>query len=97
MPWTNGNQAISKQAAAASDLKIEGIIYDPPQGSLVLINGEFFKPGEKFGDATVISIFQDHVIFSQTDEEKTIWIREEIIPEGEKKDESAEDLQTQKS
>ena len=83
IPLIGPNGVLTQRAAAQSDLKIEGIIYDPPQGSLVLVNGEFYKQGDVIGDAIVISIFQDRVILSQSDEEKTIWIREEVTSEGE--------------
>jgi len=72
-----------------TDLKVEGIIFDPNQGSLVLINGEFYKQGERVKNATLISIFKDRVILSQDDEQKVIWIREEIAQEGQKKHEQS--------
>lgn len=62
-----------------SDLIIEGIIHDPKGESLVLINGEFYKEGQDVKGANVISIFKDRVILGQSDEQKTIWIREEIV------------------
>jgi hypothetical protein len=62
-----------------SDLNIEGIIHDPKGESLVLINGEFYKEGDDVKGANVISIFQDRIILGQSDEQKTIWIREEIV------------------
>ena len=60
-------------------LNIEGIVFDPPFGSLVLINGEFYKQGQTVNGANVISIMKDRVILSQNDEKKTLWFREEII------------------
>jgi hypothetical protein len=72
----------------AADVNIEGIIYDPRGESMVLINGEFYKEGDSVKNASVISIFQDRVILGQSDEQKTIWIREEIVTNGERKDES---------
>lgn len=65
------------------DLNIEGIIYDPKAGgSLVLINGEFYKEGQSVGKATIVSIFKDRVVLRQDDEEKTLWIREEVVPKS---------------
>ena len=75
----------SIQMIKNKDLAVEGIIYDPPSGSMVLVNGEFYKPGQRVGEATVISIFKDRVVLSQDSEEKTLWIREEIAPKGEHK------------
>ncbi len=62
-----------------TDLNIEGIIYDPRGTSLVLLNGEFYKEGQTVKNATVISIFKDRVLLRQEDEEKTIWLRDEIL------------------
>lgn len=61
------------------DLNIEGIIIDKSQGSMALINGQFYKEGDTVEDMNIISIFVDRVILSQNDEEKTIWLREEIL------------------
>ena len=68
----------------STDLQIEGIIYDPPIGSLVLINGDFYKQGQTAGEATIMSILKDRVILSQDDKEKILWIREEILQKGAK-------------
>ena len=65
------------------DMHLEGIIYDPPAGSLVLINGEFYKQGQRIGESTVMSILKDRVVLLQDDEQKTLWVREEILPKGE--------------
>lgn len=69
-----------------SDMIIEGIIHDPHGESLVLINGEFYKEGDAVKGATVVTIFKDRVILGQSDEQKIVWIREEIVTEKEKKD-----------
>lgn len=63
-----------------SGLNVEGIIHDPVGGSVVLINGDYYKEGQTVNKATVISIFKDRVILAQGDDEKTLWLREEIIP-----------------
>lgn len=63
-----------------NDLNIEGIIFDSNRaGSLVLINGEFYKEGQSVNDATIISILKDRVILRQDDEEKSLWMREEVV------------------
>lgn len=63
-----------------NDLNIEGIIFDSNRaGSLVLINGDFYKEGQSVKDATIISILKDRVILRQDDEEKSLWMREEIV------------------
>jgi hypothetical protein len=65
------------------DLNIEGIIFDPKgSGSLVLVNGEFYKEGQTVNKATIMSIFKDRVILRQDDEEKVLWIRDEVVGSG---------------
>ncbi len=71
-----------KAPKSAGDLLVEGIIYDPPAGSLALINGDFYKQGQSVGEASIISIFKDRVVLSQDNEEKTLWIREEVLLKG---------------
>lgn len=66
------------------DLNIEGIIFDSNRtGSLVLINGEFYKEGQPVKGATIISILKDRVILRQDDEEKSLWMREEVVRSAE--------------
>ncbi len=74
-----------KAQKMSGDIQMEGIIYDPPAGSMVLINGDFYKQGQSVLGATVISILKDRVVLLQDDEEKILWIREEILPKGEQK------------
>lgn len=65
------------------DLNIEGIIFDSRRtGSLVLVNGDFYKEGQTVGKATIMSIFKDRVVLRQDDEEKVLWMREEVVPAG---------------
>jgi len=61
----------------SSGVKLEGIIYDPGNRSMVILNGKTYQAGEAVGDATVVKILRDHVVISEGEEEKTLWIREE--------------------
>ena len=61
------------------EFKVEGIIFDPSGGSFALINGKFYKEGERIENAQIITIFKDRVILSVNDAEKVIWLREEIV------------------
>ncbi len=73
-----------------NDLRIEGIIFDSNRlGSLVLINGEFYKEGQSLKDSTIITIMKDRVILRQDDEDRTLWIREEVVG-ADKQSKSAE-------
>ncbi len=61
----------------SSGIKLEGIIYDPGERSMAILNGKSYQKGDIVGDATVLKISKDHVVVSVDGEEKTIWIREE--------------------
>ena len=74
--------AVGNQSHARADVKIQGIIIDSQQGSMVLIDGEFYKEGDRIGDMNLISIYKDRIILSQEDVQKTIWLREEIADQS---------------
>jgi type II secretory pathway component PulC len=62
---------------ASSGVKLEGIIYDPGDRSMAILNGKSYQKGEVVGNATVVKILKDHVVILVDGEEKTLWIREE--------------------
>lgn len=62
-----------------ADFKIEGVIFDPQGGSMVLIDGEFYKEGDNLNGLNIISIMKDRVILAQSKQEKTIWLRDEVV------------------
>ena len=64
-------------STSSSGVKLEGIIYDPGEQSMAILNGKTYQTGEAVGDATVLKILKDHVVISVGEEEKTLWIREE--------------------
>jgi type II secretory pathway component PulC len=64
-------------SAASSGVRLEGIIYDPGEHSMAILNGKSYQKGDVMGDATVVKIWKDHVVISVEGEEKTLWIREE--------------------
>ena len=63
-----------------SSFTIEGIIFDPNGQSVVIIDGEVYNQGDKVQQSTILSILKDRVLFIENDEEKTVWLREEMIP-----------------
>lgn len=73
-----GPDGIMMLKGKTSDFVVEGIIFDPREGSLALINGEMYKPGDSVNEAVIIQIFKDRVLLSIEDEEKIIWLREEL-------------------
>ena len=74
VPLTGEDVSMS---ALTSGVKLEGIIYDPGEQSMAILNGKTYQTGDVVGDATVINILRDHVMISEDGEEKTLWIREE--------------------
>jgi type II secretory pathway component PulC len=62
-------------AATSSGVKLEGIIYDPGERSMAILNGKPYQTGESFGSAKVVKILKDHVVILIDGEEKTLWIR----------------------
>lgn len=41
---------------SAEDLTIEGVVYDPKRGSIVVVNGSVMKEGEELGNVKVLEI-----------------------------------------
>lgn len=82
VPLVSAEGVVNEKRFDASDIRVEGIVFDPNGGSMVLINNEFFKEGDHVNGANIITIFRDRVILSQSDEEKTLWIREEVVSSG---------------
>ena len=64
---------------------VEGIIFDPQEGSYAVIGGEIYREGESVNGAKLIKILPDRVILLQESEQLVIWLREEILEAGEKK------------
>ena len=75
VPLTGGENTLV--TATSSGIKLEGIIYDPGERSMAILNGKSYQKGEVVGNATVVKISKDHVVISVNGEEKTLWIREE--------------------
>jgi Type II secretion system protein C len=75
VPLTGGEN--TSVTTASSNVKLEGIIYDPGERSMAILNGKSYQKGEVVENATVVKIAKDHVVISVDGEEKTLWIREE--------------------
>ncbi len=46
------------------DVTIEGVVYDPKAGSVVVVNGSVMKEGEESGNIKVLQIMSDGAWFS---------------------------------
>jgi Type II secretion system protein C len=75
VPLQGGSNA--SVTTISSGVRLEGIIYDPGERSMAILNGKSYQKGETVGNATVVKISKDHVVISVGGEEKTLWIREE--------------------
>jgi len=83
VPLVGPDGLIMKKSARA-DFVIEGIIFDSEGGSMVIVNGKVYRPGDTVDGAIIVQIYQDRVLLAQEEEQKTVWLREEIAEEGEK-------------
>ena len=45
------------------DLAVEGVVYDPKHGSVVIVNGTILKEGEEFGNVKVTKVKENGVQF----------------------------------
>jgi hypothetical protein len=59
----------------SSGLSLEGIIYDPPMNSVVVIGAHPYKVGDEIQDGKIVEIRRDRVIVDIGNEKKTLWIR----------------------
>lgn len=46
------------------EITVEGVVYDPKKGSVVIANGSVLKEGEEFGSVKVVSIKPNGAVFS---------------------------------
>ncbi len=49
---------------SASEIMVEGIVYDPKNGSIVVANGSVLKEGEEVGNVRVVKIQSDGAVFA---------------------------------
>lgn len=69
----------SQKVRSIKGMNLEGVIFDPPAGSLAIINGEIIKEGENIGGFTLSKIKKSSVIFTRDQEDYTVsLITEEI-------------------
>ncbi|MCM8775419.1 MAG: hypothetical protein NC930_03600 [Candidatus Omnitrophica bacterium] len=79
-----GPDGVLIRAIDSSSYVVEGIIMDPKEGSLALINGEFYRTGDKIRDVILKKIYEDHVILAPEEgEDIVLWIDSETMEEEE--------------
>ena len=55
------------QELSVEGVKLEGIIYDPLQGSLAIVNGEIYRTGDLIGGFEVKEIGENIIMIAQAD------------------------------
>lgn len=84
LPLVGPGALVSGLGSGGKGLEVSGIVFDPKGASYALIGGEIYREGESLGGVKVIGILTDRVVFLQEGEEVVIWLREEILGEGQK-------------
>lgn len=69
-------------SSSSAGFKLEGIIYDPGERSMAILNGKAYQVGDTVGDATVVKILKDYVVISVEGDERTLEIRGEEKAQG---------------
>ena len=66
------------------EIVVQGIIYDPKQGSMAMANGIFLKEGEESGNVKLIKVNSDSAVFVVNGVEgtKTLYPRENLNREA---------------
>ncbi|MBI4352711.1 MAG: hypothetical protein HY593_02175 [Candidatus Omnitrophica bacterium] len=66
------------------DIVVEGIVYDPPKGSVVIANGSVMREGEEVGVTKVIGIRPNGAVFSigGTEAFKPLYAQPEEMEKG---------------
>ena len=71
----------------ADDLSIEGVVYDPAHGSIVIVNGAILKEGEELGSVKVLEIKPEgaKVLVNGTEAFKPIYQEDSVNKKNAKK------------
>lgn len=80
MPLVTGEMRTSLGLEAVEDIddiRCEGVIFDPGAKSMVVLNDEVLKEGDKVNNVEVIKIGKDLVIIKIREKEHTIKLTEE--------------------
>lgn len=64
------------QTSDSASVHIEGIIYDPRNVSIAVVNGESYKVGDSLGGYIIKSIQKNSVVFEQDGEQKIFFLND---------------------
>ena len=67
-------------------IPLEGVVFDPQKGSYAVIGGTIYREGESVDGAKLVKVLPDRVVLLQETDEVIIWLREEMVEAGQKKE-----------
>ena len=67
-------------------LPLEGVVFDPQKGSYAVIGGSIYREGESIDGAKLVKVLPDRIVMLQETDEVVIWLHEEVIEAGQKKE-----------
>ena len=67
-------------------IPLEGVVFDPQKGSYAVIGGTIYREGESIDGAKLVKVLPDRIVLLQETEEEVIWLREEVVEAGQKKE-----------
>ena len=67
-------------------IPLEGVVFDPQKGSYAVIGGTIYREGESVEEAKLVKVLPDRIVLLQETDEVVIWLREEIVEAGQKKE-----------
>ena len=68
---------VPQEAKSIENIVLEGIVFDPEQGSLAIINGEIFKEGDSMGGFILSEVTEKSVILTKDEKDYTVVLVEE--------------------
>ena len=68
---------VPQEAKSIENIILEGIVFDPEQGSLAIINGEVFKEGDSIGGLILSEVTKKSVVLTKDEKDYTITLIEE--------------------
>lgn len=68
---------VPQEAKSIENIILEGIIFDPEQDSLAIINGEIFKEGDSIGGFILSEVTKKSIILTKDEKDYTITLIEE--------------------
>ena len=62
------------------------MLFRSQKGSYAVIGGTIYREGESIDGAKLVKVLPDRIVLLQETEEEVIWLREEVVEAGQKKE-----------